>query len=220
MRQVEFEALYGRSVSRETFQRLERFVALVLKWQKSINLIAPSTIESIWTRHVLDSAFLFTTAIVPRSWIDIGSGGGFPGLVVAILAIEETAQSAFHLVESNGKKAAFLREAAREIAPNATVHQERAEIFLSGQREPGIVSARALAPLVDLVTWSRPLLIKGALGLFMKGQEVQLEIEVASRVFPDRYAVRSNGVGSGGAAVAVWQGSGCHPLMFDPKGWT
>jgi 16S rRNA (guanine527-N7)-methyltransferase len=220
MNQLSFEKALGRRVSRETFQRLDAFVALVLKWQRRINLIAPSTIESIWSRHVADSARLASCAVPASSWVDIGSGGGFPGLVLAILAQEEKAPTAFHLVESNGKKVAFLREAARILAPNVLVHDARAEVFLQPPRDADIISARALAPMVDLIAWAEPLLIRGSLGLFMKGQEVQSEYAAAQERFPFCYATRPHGGEASGAFVAVWQGDGFHPLLSDPKGWT
>src|SRR5262245_35908813 len=98
-------------VSRETLARLDRFVATLLTWQRRINLIAPATVREIWTRHVADSLQLLALAPTARVWLDLGSGGGFPGLVIAC-ALAETSGTRVHLVESNGKKAAFLREAA------------------------------------------------------------------------------------------------------------
>src|SRR5262245_21418992 len=99
-------------VSRETEARLDRFVALLLEWQSKTNLIAPSTLPTIWSRHIADSLQLLDLAPTGRGWIDLGSGGGFPGIVLAC-ALAERPDSVIHLVERNAKKAAFLREAVR-----------------------------------------------------------------------------------------------------------
>jgi 16S rRNA (guanine527-N7)-methyltransferase len=220
MKREVFEAAYGRAVSRETFERLSGFVDQVLKWQKSINLIAPSTVPMIWERHVLDSVVLLHQVRTPRQWIDIGSGGGFPGLILAILGAEQFPNCRFHLVESNGKKAAFLQESARLFASNALVHQARAESFLEENNRFDIVSARALAPLLDLVDWTQPLLIRGGMGLFMKGQEVQSETEVAKAAFSFQFAIRSKHDSRDGSIAAVWQDGETHPLLSDANGWT
>ena len=103
-------ALALTPVSRETAARLDRFVALLLDWQRRINLIASSTEAKLWTRHVADSLQLLALAPEARRWVDLGSGGGFPGLVIAC-ALADTEGAEVHLVESNAKKAAFLREA-------------------------------------------------------------------------------------------------------------
>jgi 16S rRNA (guanine527-N7)-methyltransferase len=161
--------------------RLDLFVALLLDWQSRLNLIASSTRESVWTRHVADSLQLLAQAPEARVWVDLGSGGGFPGFVIACaLADEMTAQ--VHLVESNGKKAAFLREAVRITNAPAEIHAVRIEDFVNKYREsPQIVTARALAPLEQLLTSAYPLLKRGALGLFPKGQNVDAELTAAAK---------------------------------------
>jgi len=164
-------------VSRETTQRLDRFVELLLTWQRTTNLIAPSTIPHLWTRHVADSLQLIDLAPDALVWIDLGSGGGFPGLVIAC-ALAGRPGGAVHLVESNAKKAAFLRDAQRVTGAPAIVHHERIEDFVRAfEGHADAVTARALAPLKSLLDLCFPLLGKSAVvGLFPKGQNAELEL--------------------------------------------
>jgi 16S rRNA (guanine527-N7)-methyltransferase len=174
-------ALALTPVSRETAARLDRFVALLLDWQRRINLIAPSTETKLWTRHVADSLQLLTLAPSARHWADLGSGGGFPGLAIAC-ALTETKGAQVHLVESNAKKAAFLREAARVAAAPAVIHATRIEDFVDNAPEGiEVVTARALAPLVDLLATAYPLMQRGAWGLFPKGQAAASELTEAGK---------------------------------------
>jgi 16S rRNA (guanine527-N7)-methyltransferase len=174
-------ALAANHVSRETLARLDRFVDTLLTWQRRINLIAPATIPQLWTRHVADSLQLVPLAPGGRVWADLGSGGGFPGLAVAC-ALADIPGARVHLVESNGKKAAFLREAARIAGAAAIVHHGRAEQVLGTIGEKvDIVTARALAPLAELLALSEPLLETGAQALFPKGQDVEAELTQASK---------------------------------------
>jgi 16S rRNA (guanine527-N7)-methyltransferase len=168
-------------VSRETENRLDRFVELLLLWQSKLNLIAPSTVRELWTRHIADSLQLLPLAPDARTWVDFGSGGGFPGLVVAC-ALAGTPGVTVHLIESNGKKAAFLREAARATGTPAIVHLERAEKFGESCAEPvNVVTARALAPLKTLCDQAFPLVARGAVALFPKGQDVDAELTDAAK---------------------------------------
>ena len=168
-------------VSRETLARLDRFVATLLTWQRRINLIAPATVREIWTRHIADSLQLLPLAPTARIWIDLGSGGGFPGLAIAC-ALAEKPGGRVHLIESNGKKAAFLREAVRITGAPAIVHQARIEQVGGKLGEPiEVVTARALAPLNELLALAEPWLKKGAQALFPKGQDVGAELTEASR---------------------------------------
>ena len=167
-------------VSRETLDRLDRFIALFTKWSRAINLVAPSTLDQVWERHMLDSAQLY--AINPRSekWLDLGSGGGFPGIVMAILLLE-TETGSVDLVESNQKKAAFLRRAIAETGARGRVHAlriEEAGRHLTGHRA---VSARALADLTRLLGYAEPWLAAGATGYFHKGRDYRREIDEARR---------------------------------------
>ena len=168
-------------VSRETAARLDRFVAVLLAWQRRINLISPATARMVWTRHVADSLQLLALAPHARVWVDLGSGGGFPGLPIAC-ALAETPGACVHLVESNMKKAAFLREAVRAAAAPAMVHAMRIEQFVASPPEGiKVVTARALAPLTELLAAAYPLLKKGVFGLFPKGQDVERELTEATK---------------------------------------
>jgi 16S rRNA (guanine527-N7)-methyltransferase len=173
-------ALALTPVSRETLERLDRFVALLLEWQQRTNLIAPSTVPHLWTRHIGDSLQLLEFAPHARAWLDLGSGGGFPGLVIAC-ALAGNPGAHVHLIESNGKKAAFLREAQRLTAAPATVHAMRIEAFVETFEGPvDAITARAIAPLKSLFQLSFPLLGKsGAMALFPKGQHAELELRKA-----------------------------------------
>ncbi len=174
-------ALALTPVSRETLARLDEYVALLLKWQQRTNLIAPATIGHVWTRHVADSLQLRALAPEARIWVDLGSGAGFPGLVLAC-ALADTVGTRVHLVESNAKKAAFLRETARVLRLPALVHATRIEDFTEGFADlPDVVTARALAPLTRLLGYAEPLLKKGVQGLFPKGQDVEAELTDASK---------------------------------------
>ena len=174
-------ALSLTPVSRETAERLDRFVALLLTWQKTTQLIATSTVSQLWMRHIADSLQLVDLAPEARSWVDMGTGGGFPGLVIAC-ALAETAGARVHLVESNAKKAAFLRAAAGATESPAVVHGVRMENFVeSFAGVPDIVTARAVSPLSSLLGRCLPLLQRGAIGIFPKGQDVGAELTEASR---------------------------------------
>jgi 16S rRNA (guanine527-N7)-methyltransferase len=174
-------ALALTPVSRETEKRLDMFVEALLLWQQKQNLVASSTLPVIWTRHIADSLQLLPLAPDARVWVDFGSGGGFPGIPIAC-ALADKSGAIVHLVESNGKKAAFLREAVRITGVNAVVHQERAENFAKSCAEPvEVVTARALSPLKLLCDQTFPLIAKGALGLFPKGQDVDAELTEAAK---------------------------------------
>jgi 16S rRNA (guanine527-N7)-methyltransferase len=174
-------ALKLTPVSRETLERLDRFAALLVDWQQRVNLIAASTIPTLWTRHIADSLQLVALAPAAKVWADLGSGGGFPGLVLAC-ALADTPGAQVHLVESNGKKATFLREAARATGAPAVIHQVRIVDFADNLPGPiEVVTARALAPLVKLLAAAYPLLKSGAQGLFPKGQDVESELTEAAK---------------------------------------
>lgn len=175
------EALRLVPVSRETEALFDRYVALLTRWQQVKNLVGPATLAEVWTRHIADSAQLAALAPEAKTWVDLGSGAGFPGLVVAILR-RDTPGFHMHLVESNGRKCAFLREVARSLGLPVTVHDGRIEDVLAEFDAPvDVVSARALAPLAQLLTLSRKLLTSGAVGLFPKGQDVDAELTEAAK---------------------------------------
>jgi 16S rRNA (guanine527-N7)-methyltransferase len=174
-------ALALTPVSRETAARLDRFVALLLKWQEITHLIAPSTVRNLWTRHIADSLQLLDLAPEAKIWVDLGTGGGFPGLVIAC-ALHGGAGRLVHLVESSTKKAAFLREAVAATESPAVVHAVRMEKFVeSFASRADIVTARAVSPLSLLLGQCLPLLQRGALGVFPKGQDVEAELTEASK---------------------------------------
>lgn len=164
------------SVSRETFEHLLAFESLFRKWAARINLVAPSTLIDLWTRHILDSAQLPRLKPNAQRWLDLGSGGGFPGAIIAIL-LKERPGASIDLVESNSKKAAFLRSALAEFAAPARVHVERIEAMPGRVLSPEVVTARALAPLGRLLALCEPWLAAGASGLFHKGREYMSEVE-------------------------------------------
>jgi 16S rRNA (guanine527-N7)-methyltransferase len=170
-------ALSLTPVSRETVERLDRFVGLLLTWQRTTHLIAPSTVPHLWTRHIADSLQLLDLAPDAHVWVDLGTGAGFPGVVVAC-ALAGRPGARVHLIESNSKKAAFLREAQRLTAVPASVHAIRIETFVASFEGPAdVVTARAVAPLKSLLDKCFPLLGKsGAMGLFPKGQNAELEL--------------------------------------------
>jgi 16S rRNA (guanine527-N7)-methyltransferase len=174
-------ALEMLPVSRETLAKLDLFVGELLHVSRHINLIARSTIPNIWTRHIADSLQLLPLAPNAKCWVDLGSGAGFPGLVIAC-ALAGQPGAAIHLVESTGKKAAFLRETAGHLGVPVVVHAVRIEDFGKNFNErPDVVTARALAPLDELLKLAQPLLRRGAQGLFPKGQDVDAELTQASK---------------------------------------
>lgn len=167
-------------VPRETIHRLTRYGELLNHWQKSINLVSSSTLPEVWSRHFADSAQLSSLASDARTWLDLGSGAGFPGLVVAIL---QTGKPDFrmHLVESNQKKCAFLAEVVRATKAPVDIHAMRIEALAEKAQilRPDVVSARALAPLPRLFELANPFFGEGTRGLFLKGREAEAEIEAA-----------------------------------------
>ncbi len=185
-------------VSRETEERLARFVALLRDWQAKTNLIARSTLTEVWSRHVADSLQLLDVVPGARRWIDLGSGGGFPGIPLGC-ALAEQDDGYVHLVERNAKKAAFLREAVRVTSIPASVHLADIEDFV--ERFDGAidcVTARALAPLNVLMGLVKPLVDRGAKAVLPKGQDIEEELTEATkywrisyRVLPSRTDYRS-----------------------------
>jgi len=177
-------------VSRESLARLETLVSVALAWQERINLISPSTIPEIWKRHVLDSAQLLPFLPVNTARIaDLGSGGGFPGLVLAA-----TTKAEIHMFESNGKKVSFLQEALRKMGVKAQVHRTRLEQNLAPVDMPEVqaVTARAFAPLGELLGYASPFMARGAPGLFHKGQDIDTELTEAAKAWTITYQKHSS----------------------------
>ena len=179
--------------------RLTRYESLLQKWQKSINLVSAATLPDLWRRHMLDSAQL--AALAPETalrWADLGSGGGFPGLVVAIL-LRERPGFRMHLVESDQRKCVFMREVIRATGAPAEVYNERIEDFAREAGSFDVVSARALAPLDRLLGWAAPLFGPDTIGLFLKGQGLPDELTAARKSWifeADIYPSQSDPAGS------------------------
>jgi 16S rRNA (guanine527-N7)-methyltransferase len=189
------------NVSRETIGRLEAFAALLRQWQKAVNLVAPGTLDAAWHRHFADSAQLLALAPPgPRHWIDLGSGGGFPGLVIAILLEdaaflrqEGAAAPRVTLIESDARKAAFLREVVRQTDISAGMSGAVAVDILSTRVEsvrikvnvslPRVICARALAPLDRLLGLAAPLSPPGTMGLMCKGKGISEELKAAQKMW-------------------------------------
>jgi 16S rRNA (guanine527-N7)-methyltransferase len=190
-------------VSRETERRLDTYVDVLMRWQNKLNLIAPSTVRELWTRHVGDSLQLLPLAPEARTWVDFGSGGGFPGMPIACALADEPGTKV-HLIESNGKKAAFLREAVRAAGLAAVIHQERAEKFAENCAEPvQVVTARALAPLKTLCDQAFPLVSRGAVALFLKGQDVDAELTSAAKYWRVEATKVPSKTSPGGSIVVI-----------------
>ncbi|WP_027256981.1 16S rRNA (guanine(527)-N(7))-methyltransferase RsmG [Leisingera aquimarina] len=169
-----FESL---DVSRETFQRLEVFEQVIQKWNPKINLVSKSSLEHIWMRHIADSIQVFRCTDPAEHWVDIGSGGGFPGLIIALLAADEAPNMKVTLIESDQRKSAFLRTAARECSVKATVLTERIE--KAKPQAADILSARALADLSTLLEFSERHLSPEGVALFPKGESWKKEVDNA-----------------------------------------
>jgi 16S rRNA (guanine527-N7)-methyltransferase len=172
----------GKDVSRETQERLELFAALFEKWAKAINLVSPSTRGELWTRHIQDSLQIYRLSPGSLHWVDLGSGGGFPGIVTAI-CLAEVGGGWVHLVESNNKKAAFLRTALQQTAARGSVHAVRIEAAPQLIATCDRISARALAELDVLCGMIEPWAIRNTnLRSFLhKGRDYRREVEISRR---------------------------------------
>lgn len=181
------QALAAFHISSGTATRLTRYAELLQQWQAKTNLVAPSTLPVLWTRHIADSLQLLELAPDARVWVDFGSGGGFPGVVLAC-ALAEVDGAMVHLVERNAKKAAFLREAIRVTGARGSVHLADIEDFVDSFDGPvDCVTARALASLNVLVGFTEPLVKRGAKALFLKGQDVESELTEATKYWKLAY---------------------------------
>lgn len=175
----EFQAL--SDVSRETMARLKTYVATLKKWQKAINLVSRKSLEDVWRRHILDSAQILDHAPDDANvWYDLGSGAGFPGLVLAILGAGEV-----HLVESDARKCAFLAEAARATDSTVHIHNCRIEALADEVEQPAkidVITARALADIDKLIDLAKPLATQHTVCLFLKGQDVENELTKSTKL--------------------------------------
>ena len=190
------------NVSRETFSRLETLVDLLKKWNPRINLVSKSTLDTLWERHILDSVQVFRAADRDYSkWVDIGSGGGFPGLVVAILAAEENPGSQITMIESDQRKCAFLRTVLRETGISGNVIAKRIEAV-----EPqgaDILSARALADLSKLFEFAERHLSEGGVALFPKGVTWEKELNAARKTWSFEAEVIKSETESGAVILKI-----------------
>jgi 16S rRNA (guanine527-N7)-methyltransferase len=196
-----FQDAFG--VSRETLDRLQVFEAVLKTWQRTINLVSPATLDEVWHRHFADSAQLLDLARPAalaasraeekspaqsrggKSWLDLGSGGGFPGLVLAILLAERDPEARMTLVESDSRKAAFLGEVARKTGVTVEIRAERSEKAATHAKSQikDVITARALAPLPKLLGLVLPFFSPHTVALFPKGREAELEVEEAGKRF-------------------------------------
>jgi 16S rRNA (guanine527-N7)-methyltransferase len=196
-------ALALTPVSREIEARLDRYIALLLEWQAKTNLVAPSTLPHLWTRHIADSLQLLTLAPTAKIWADFGSGGGFPGIVLAC-ALADTPGAMIHLLERNVKKSAFLREALRVTGGCGTVHlTDIGDNVDSLVGAVDCVTARALAPLHQLIGFAEPLMKQGAKALFLKGQDVEAELTEATKYWTMQPILHSSRTGGHGWIVEL-----------------
>ena len=203
------------AVSCETVERLTLYHDLLQKWQRAVNLVGPSTRDQVWQRHFADSAQL--TALVceklgespagePRIWVDLGAGGGFPGLLSAIL-LADHGDFRLHLVESNSRKCSFLREVARKCGITVDIHASRIEDFCefahSEFQSVSVISARALASLPDLFEYSVPLLSSKTVCFYLKGVCVQQELDAARVRFSFRSSLYPSVIDRSGVIVQI-----------------
>jgi len=177
----------ARAVSRETLDDLTTLVSELQSWQNAKNLVGGKTLDDVWTRHIADSMQLRAFAPEARRWLDLGSGAGLPGLVIAIMLKHASPASGdspcvVHCVESNARKCAFIRHVARLTGAPVRVHNARIEDVIAGfAGAVDVVTARALAPLPKLLEWASPLLKTGVMGLFPKGDRAEIELTESSR---------------------------------------
>lgn len=174
------------AVPRETCERLETHRRLLALWSRQINLIGPKELEDYWRRHALDCGQLAALAPQARRWVDMGSGAGFPGLVVACLLADRGSDddtdgdALVTLVESSPKRVAFLREAIRETGAPAQVIEGDIDAVAATLETQHVATARAFAPLPRIILSAKPILDRGAIGLFPKGAEYRAELAAAA----------------------------------------
>jgi 16S rRNA (guanine527-N7)-methyltransferase len=199
----EFQARFG--ITRAIREKLEIYETFLKRWQKTINLIAPSTLDEVWHRHFADSAQLWSYRPPnAKVWVDLGSGAGFPGLVLAILA-SESEETHHILVESDSRKAAFLREVARATGVAVDILCMRIE-NPETHAKVGVadcVTARALAPLSRLVEIAAPYFVSSTLGMFLKGRDIAAEIENAAQDWQFAFELIPSVTEEGGRVVLL-----------------
>jgi len=194
--------LEGVNVSRETMDRLKTYAHLLEKWNPRINLVAKSTIPDLWTRHIADSAQVFTLAPHPVShWVDLGSGGGFPGLIIAIMANQGKSPLRVTLVESDARKSAFLRTVIRETGASARVINDRIEAVEPFNAD--VISARALADLSTLLEHTERHLAPSGTAMFLKGVSWDKELQVAQSLWNFEHRIDNSQTETGAVVLSV-----------------
>ena len=202
-RVAELNAVTGASVSRETVARLQLFMDLLGKWNRRINLVGANEMGRLWHRHVLDSAQLLAFLDEsPKSWLDLGSGAGFPALIMAVLLSGKTAPE-MHLVESNGKKCAFLRQAVQQLDVSASIHHCRIDSLPEHVSAPDVISARALASLPELLNHAESHLGPNTRCFFHKGQDVELELALSAKYWSMQVRKEPSRVEKGGHVLIL-----------------
>ena len=188
-------------VSRETTARLKALEDLLVKWNPAINLVSKSTLGSVWERHIVDSAQIYSLALHSGHWVDLGSGGGFPGLVIACMASGKGDELKVTLVESDQRKAAFLRAASSKLGLSPTVISQRIEAVPPLHAD--VLSARALAPLSVLLAYAQRHLAPDGICLFPKGASWKQEVEAARKDWHFQLEHHKSITDSDGAILAV-----------------
>ncbi|MEO0342513.1 MAG: 16S rRNA (guanine(527)-N(7))-methyltransferase RsmG [Pseudomonadota bacterium] len=192
-----------KDVSRETIERLELFEALTCKWTNKINLVAASTLDDFWRRHVIDSAQIWPLRPSKAStWVDIGSGGGAPGIIIAAIAAELEPELKVTLVESDTRKCVFLRQAAREMEISLSVENKRVEM-LDGV-DANILSARALAPISDILRFSQQLTDMSTVFILPKGKTARHELDAARESWSFEHSTRNSETNPEAVIIKLW----------------
>lgn len=187
-------------VSRETLERLSRFSDLLVRWNSRINLISPASVPHLWTRHLIDCAQIWM--LLPRSGgrlMDFGTGAGLPGLVIAILDTEGALD--IHLVESDSRKCAFLATVQRELSLDVTIHRQRIETISLPPAD--VITARALAPLADLLAYTWQHRAPNGTAYFPKGRSFQKELDEAHRLWNFEYTLHPSITDPASAVVEI-----------------
>ncbi|MBT0957692.1 16S rRNA (guanine(527)-N(7))-methyltransferase RsmG [Alphaproteobacteria bacterium KMM 3653] len=194
--------LGGYDVSRETTEKLQQYVDLLRKWNPHINLVSKSTLADAWVRHISDSLQLIQWGGEKDAvWVDVGSGGGMPGIPCAIFLQEKSPDSRVHLVESDQRKATFLRTVSRETKTPLQVHPMRIEKYTAGTAD--VLTARALAPLSDLLGHAERLLAPNGKCLFLKGANHMIEVEEARKTWHFNVIAHQSRTGAESAVLEI-----------------
>lgn len=202
MTEEEAIARLSSLVSRETMVRLEHYAETLRKWQPTINLVSRASLSELWARHMLDSAQIYRLKRPgDQRWLDLGSGGGFPGMVCAIMALDDAPEMTFTLIEADIRKGSFLREVARQTGAKATILTRRIED--APAQAADVVSARALADLDRLCALAAPHLAKGGRCLFLKGAQHQEEIAAAQKNWHMTVTVHASDVSADSAILEI-----------------